>query len=53
MLAIYRGSSADLRYPFKLVVDGAQVDGSVVSTDSDVRNFHQLVTGVACAGQFL
>ena len=53
MLAIYRGSSSDLRYPFKLVVDGAQVDGGIVPRNGDVGNLHQLVTGVACAGQFL
>ena len=52
VLAINCGSSADLRHPFKLVVDGAQADGSVVSADSDVGDLHQLIALVPLTGQF-
>ena len=53
VFSIHRSRGADLRNTFELVIDGAQVDGGIVSRNRNVWHLHQLVPLVALAGQFL
>ena len=52
MLAIYRGSSADLRYALKLVIQSPQIDSGIVPRDGHMGYFYQLIPFISRAAQF-
>ena len=52
VFSVHRGGGADFRHTFKLVIDGAQVDGGIVAGDRNVGYLHQLVPLISLAGKF-
>ena len=50
---VHQGRGADFGHAFKLVIQGAQVNGGVVPGDGDVLHPHQVVALVAGAAQLL